>query len=175
MNRAEHGLIARIHHCAERILAWVATAGVVVLGFAIAMVVTDIIARAALNHSLTGMVDITQLCVMAMAFWSIPYAFIRDGHVGITVATDWLPPRGRALLDALAALAGAIFVGLIGRYGWDQAMLALDYGDSSQTIGIPMTYYWTALLSGSFLSLLATLLNAARRFAEACYGPSIKD
>lgn len=163
-----------MHHYAERILALVATAGVVVLGFAIVMVVADIVARAALNHSLTGMVDITQLCVMAMAFWSIPYAFIRDGHVGITVATDWLPPRGRALLDALAALAGATFVALIGRYGWEQAMLALDYGDSSQTIGIPMIYYWTALLSGCFLSLLATLLNAARHFAEAFTGHSTK-
>ncbi|WP_440995831.1 TRAP transporter small permease [Arhodomonas sp. SL1] len=162
---------AGVHRLVERFLGWVAGAGVVVLGMAIVLTVADIIARALLGRSLSGLVDITQLCVMVMAFWAIPYTFMRGGHVGITAATDWLPPRGRALLDALAAIAGAALVALIGIYGYEQAVMALRYGDSSQTIGIPMIWYWGALLSGCALSLLATVVIAAGRLATIVRGP----
>ncbi|WP_156831139.1 TRAP transporter small permease [Arhodomonas aquaeolei] len=163
-------IAAGLHAGVERVLAWAATAGVAVLGLAIVMVVGDIAARAVLNRSLTGLVDITQLCVMTMAFLAIPYTFIRNAHVGITAATDWLPERARAGFDALAALAGAALVALLGRYGLDQALLALRYGDSSQTIGIPMIWYWSALLGGCLLSLVATLAEALRRFVHAATG-----
>ncbi|MBA1146588.1 TRAP transporter small permease [Ectothiorhodospiraceae bacterium WFHF3C12] len=150
-----------------RLLERIAIAGVAILGVAIVLVVADIALRAIFNHSITGTVDITQLCVMAAVFWTIPYAFIRDGHVGITLATDWLPRRGVAVLDMLAALAGLAFVVLMTRYGWEQAMRSLDYGDRSQTIGIPMIWYWGFLLSGGVLSCLATLVIAAHHLLVA--------
>ncbi|MGD8429693.1 MAG: TRAP transporter small permease [Ectothiorhodospiraceae bacterium] len=143
-------------HWTERLLRYIAVAGVSVLSVAIVLVVSDIVLRATVSYSITGVVDITQLCVMAVAFWTIPFAFIREGHVGITMATDWLPPRAVALLDTLAAAGGLVFVAMLTRYGYAQAMLAMQYGDSSQTIGIPMIWYWAFLLSGGALSCLAT-------------------
>ncbi|MDZ7748534.1 MAG: TRAP transporter small permease subunit [Halofilum sp. (in: g-proteobacteria)] len=111
-----------------------------------------------------GMVDITQLCVMAMAFWAIPFAFVREGHVKITFATEWMPARARSAIDAVAALAGAALVVLIGRYGYEQALTALAYGDSSQTIGIPMIWYWAVRWPAS---AAATLVVALRHAAVA--------
>jgi len=160
-------VLARLDYWAERLLQAVAVAGLAILALAIALTIADILARAMLNASITGMIDITQLCVMAMAFWSIPYAFIRDGHVRITFATEGLPLRVRASLDALAALAGAAVVGLIGWLGYEQALSALRYGDSSQTIGIPMIWYWVFLVSGCALSLGATIVVMLRHVAVA--------
>lgn len=160
-------MIARIDYWADRVLQGFAIAGVAILAAAVVLVLLDIGARAIVNVSITGMIDITQLCVMALAFWAIPLAFIRDGHVKITFATEWLPLRARAGLDAIAALAGAVLIVLMGRYGYDQALTALQYGDSSQTIGIPMIWYWGFLLSGCVLSLAATLIVALRHGAVA--------
>ncbi len=154
----------------ERLLLGFALAGMAVLGVAIAAVLADIVLRGTMGMAVLGTVDITQLCVMACAFWAIPFAFIRGGHVRVEVGADRMPRRVRHTLDAVAAVLGAVFVGLIGVYGWDGAQLALRYGDMSQTIGIPMIWYWATLLSGCALSVLATLTVAAHHAVLAAQG-----
>lgn len=154
----------------DRLMQAVALAGMAVLSVAIAVVIADIVMRNTVDRAVLGTVDITQLCVMACAFWAIPFAFTRGGHVRLEVGAHKMPPRMRHGLDAAAAVLGAVFVALIGVYGWDSAQLALTYGDMSQTIGIPMIWYWATLLSGCALSVLATLAVALRHGALAVWG-----
>ena len=69
-------------------------------------------------------------------------------HVGIEAARR--PPsraipspgQGRSGPSALA------FMAAIGWFGLEQAQLQYGYGDVSQTIAIPMLYYWVPLLVG---------------------------
>jgi len=159
-----------LHHLADRLTHAVALAGMGLLSVAILVTVADIILRATLNEAILGMVDLTQLSVMAAAFWAIPFAFSRGGHVSVEVGADRMPPRLRHGLDGLAALLGAVFMGLIAWYGWDSAALAADYGDVSQNLALPMVAYWTFLLSGAALSVLAVLMVALRHFAAVVTG-----
>lgn len=154
----------------DRLMLAFALAGMAVLAIAIAVVLADIVLRNTINMAVLGTVDITQLCVMACAFWAIPFAFTRAGHVRVEVGESLMSPRLRHGLDAAAAILGAVFVALIGLYGWDAARLAMTYGDLSQTIGIPMIWYYAALLSGCALSILATLAVALRHAALAVRG-----
>lgn len=165
----------RLFPMTDRAMRVLALAGMAVLGIAIAVTVADIALRATVNAAILGTVDITQLCVMGAAFWSIPYAFTRDGHVSVEIGTSRLPPRLRHVLDALAALLGVLFMGLIGWYGWDSAALALDYGDVSQNLALPMIWYWGFLLSGAALGALAVLLVALRHLALAVTGDDTPD
>lgn len=154
----------------DRLLLAFALAGMAVLTVAIAVVLADIGLRNTLDRAVLGTVDITQLCVMTCAFWAIPFAFTRAGHVRVEVGESLMTPRLRHGLDAAAAVLGAVFVGLVGLYGWDAARLAMTYGDVSQTIGIPMIWYYATLLSGCALSILATLAVALRHGAAAVRG-----
>lgn len=146
----------------DALLRGIALLGMVVLGGAILLTLADIVTRSLSDNAIGGTVDVTQLCVMACAWWGIPFAFARSGHVRLEVGETLLPPRLRHGLDALASLLGAVFVGLIAWYGWDSAALAADYGDVSQNVAIPMTVYWGFLLSGAVLSVLACLVIALR-------------
>lgn len=154
----------------DRLMLGFALAGMAVLSVAIAVVLADIALRNTINRAVLGTVDITQLCVMACAFWAIPFAFTRAGHVRVEVGESRMSPRLRHGLDAAAALLGAVFVALIGAYGWDAAKLAMTYGDVSQTVGIPMIWYYATLVSGCALSILATLAVAARHAVLAARG-----
>ncbi|MFA7429531.1 MAG: TRAP transporter small permease [Rhodospirillaceae bacterium] len=161
----------------DRLFAWMdrltlacALAGMAVLAVAMAVVLADIVMRSTVGIAVLGTVDITQLCVMACAFWAIPFAFMRAGHVRVEVGAERMPGRLRHGLDAVAAVVGAVFVGLIGVYGWQSAQLAHQYGDLSQTIGIPLAWYWATLLSGCALSVLATLTLAGRHAVMAVRG-----
>lgn len=164
-------IAGRLLRWTERVLEGVAVAGVSILSVSIVLVVADIVLRSTIHYSILGVVDIVQLCIVAVAFWTIPYAFIRGGHISITLATDWLPPRVNAGLDTVAALCGALFLILITRYGFDQAARAVEYGDKSQTIGIPMLWYWAFLLSGGGLSVIATLAVAVQHLLAALGHP----
>ena len=57
----------------------------------------------------------------------------------------------------ISALLAAILWNSIG-----QALIQLRQGDKSQTLGIPMIWYWAPLVAGTALSLLAVLLVGAR-------------
>lgn len=56
----------------EKLTLAMAVTGIAMLSGAIVLVVVDIIWRRIIGGSVIGVIDITQLCVMAAAFWSIP-------------------------------------------------------------------------------------------------------
>lgn len=154
----------------DRLCDAAAVAGIVCLIGAIAIVMIDIVLRRIFDLTVIGTVDLTQLCVMAAAFWSIPYGFLRDAHVRVELLTDRLPTRWQALLDAIAALVGCALIALLLGLSWGQALLRVEYGDRSLDLGIPMILYWGFLLSGCALACLATLTVAARRLRTALGG-----
>jgi TRAP-type C4-dicarboxylate transport system permease small subunit len=148
----------------------VALAGITMLAGAMAITMADILLRRTFAFAMIGTVDMVQLCIVSTAFLSIPYAFIRGSHVGIEAATDLLPERALALVKAGAALASFGFMAAVGWFGLEQAELQYGYGDVSQTIAIPMLYYWIPLLAGSALSVLATAILAVRFLVHAATG-----
>lgn len=160
---------------------WLARLGILFLVLAMAVTVTDIglrlVARVSLalfdtplNLIIPGVVDITQLLIMAVAYLAMPYAFTTESHVAVELLTDRFGRRGKALASAFGALMGLGLMLLIAIYGLAQARLQFGYGDSSQTIGIPILWYWVPLLVGAALSVVATALLALRHLVEAMGG-----
>ena len=60
----------------------------------------------------------------------------------------------------------------IGRYGWQTAMRQIGYGDTSQTLGLPIALYWTPLLAGCALAVLATVVIALAEGAGNRHRPA---
>jgi TRAP-type C4-dicarboxylate transport system permease small subunit len=148
----------------------VALAGIAMLAGAMAITMADVLLRRMFAFAMISTVDVVQLCIMSTAFLSIPYAFIRGSHVGIEAATDLLPERALALVKSTAALAGFGFMAAVGWFSLQQAQLQYSYGDVSQTIAIPMLYYWLPLLAGAALSVLATTVLVVRFLIHAATG-----
>jgi TRAP-type C4-dicarboxylate transport system permease small subunit len=142
-----------------------ATLGIGALLVAIAIVVVDVVWRRIGSQSLIGAVDLTQLCVMAAAFLSIPHAFTRGAHVVVDLFSARLPPGMTRLLDAAGALLSIALLALLLHLSWGRAMEQLSYGDVSQDLAIPMIWYWAFALTGLALSVLAALSVFLQRLA----------
>ena len=95
-------------------------------------------------------------------FLVLPLAFLRESHITVDFLTDRLPARARAVIEALSALLGAALLAAILWNSIGQALIQLRQGDKSQTLGIPMIWYWAPLVVGMALSLLAVLLVGLR-------------
>lgn len=160
---------ARLFRAFEQVCLIAALLGVAALLGAMAVTVADIVLRP-LGNAVPGVVDLVQLAVMAGAFLAIPYTFISDGHVSVDLLAQNLPARLAALLRLLAALLATGLLTLMLYYGWQSAWQQHAFGDVSQTIGIPLFWYWTPLLAGLALSALATLLLIGRELGVVVSG-----
>lgn len=166
-------MLNALYRGAGRFFRWCAYAGVSLLGIATLLIVADVLARRSIQITIPGLVDITQLLVMGCVFLVIPYTFLTEANVGVEFITDRLPARARAWVMAVAAGSGVLFMALATWYSWKQALLQTGQGDTSQTIGIPIVWYWGPLLAGSALAIAASVLLVLRYSITACGGSDI--
>ena len=162
--------MTRLYSLAETAAAWAARVG----GFCalLAGIVTcaDIVIRHTGEQGILGTVDITQMLIMATAFLTIPYGFIADGHVAVEIGVERLPFRVQSFFKAFAALLGALLMLAIGWYGIGQFETVGLMGDKSQTIGLPMTWFWYPLLGGSFFATAMAFVVMLRHGAATLRG-----
>lgn len=136
------------------------SAGTGFASFAIAAVltVTDIIGRQ-VGWPIVGIVDLVQLCVLGGAWLVIPYAFLKGSHVGVDLLVQLLPHTFNRFFKILANLAAAVLLLLMLGACIEVYSRQALFGDRSQQLGIPITWYWLPLLTGVVLSILAVFLS----------------
>ncbi len=159
-----------LYRLAETAAAWAAKLGALCALAAGIVTCADIVIRNAGGQGILGTVDITQMLIMATAFLTIPYGFIADSHVAVEIGVEKLPFRLQALFKAIAALLGALLMLAIGWYGIGQFETVGLLGDKSQTIGLPMTWFWYPLLAGSFFAAAMAFVVMLRHGAATLRG-----
>lgn len=122
----------------------------------------DIVIRNTGFRGIIGVVDLSQLMILAAASFVIPFAFYSQAHVAVDIVTQRLGGRANAGIALFSTLAAAAFLVLITLYGWSQAQMSIRAGDRSQTLQWPIAIYWAAFLAGNALSAYAALAMAMR-------------
>lgn len=140
-----------------RAVAFVST-GTFLIG--VLLTIADIFLRSVSNHTVPGMVDIMQLCILTGAMLAIPHAFLTDHHVAIDIFSDMMPVALQLTLRITAAFLAVAFLTGVLWFSFGQAIN--EATDRSQTIGIPMLWYWAPFLAGIALSVIANIVLAMR-------------
>lgn len=113
---------------------------------------------------LFGLVDLTQLAMMSAVPLAIAVAFFLNAHIRIDLIYNVMTRNGRRWSAALTALIGGAVCGLCLWTAWGEMRGQLDFTTTSATLGIPYTWYWTPLILGFALSLLACVLGLLQAF-----------
>ncbi len=150
---------------------WLTLFGQGLLCVIVLVVMADILLRRSVGFTVPGTVDLIQLGVMASFYLALPSAFLHETNVGVDFITDPLPPRALAAVKAFAALLGAAFMAAVTWYCGQQALMQIEQGDKSQSIGIPIALYWGPLVIGSLLSVSTALLLSLRHALMALGRP----
>jgi TRAP-type C4-dicarboxylate transport system permease small subunit len=127
---------------------YLALAGTAAFVAAVLLTVLDIGLRSVGSLTVKGLTDIVSLCTMIGAMLAISYGFATDQHVSIDVFTSRMSQGVQRVLRLVAAVLGAVFLGGVTWFSTLQALTEYGYGDRSQSIGIPMIWYWIPLLVG---------------------------
>lgn len=126
------------------------------LGLVVMVLVTlaDIVGRAALHLPVPGVVEIVELALACATFAGIALAFLRGEHVTVDLL-DRAPRPLRMLLDA--AVAAGVFA-LLSLLIWllrEDVSDALEFGDTTAVLGLPVAWAMVAVVAGFAASALA--------------------
>jgi len=163
-------MLNRLNHWLLTITRWSAWFGMFMLLGAMLATTVDILARKLVGYTYLGTIDVVQLLVLSSAFLAIPYAFITRSHVAVSILADKMQGRWRHAISALAMILAFGLMGCISWFGYHHAEMQAEYGDVSQTIGIPMIWYWVPLVYGCLLSTLACLFMAVESVVHTITG-----
>jgi TRAP-type C4-dicarboxylate transport system permease small subunit len=143
-----------------RFVSAFAYVGIAALIVAIALTCADIVWRRVVGGAFMDITDVTKLCLVAAASWSIPYGFIHATHVTVDLVAERFTRGVQLALELAISLMAAALLAFLLWLSWDAAQLRYLYGDVSPNLRIPMILYWGILLSGLALSVVAALWRA---------------
>jgi TRAP-type C4-dicarboxylate transport system permease small subunit len=146
----------------ERFTKSLSLIGTAALVIGVLLTMLDIGLRSVSTLTVRGIVDIMQLCVLVGAMLAIPHGFVADQHVAIDVFAERMPVKVQIVLRVFASVLATLFLAGVFWFSLQQAITESTGGDRSQTIGIPMMWYWAPFLVGIALSVIASILVIVR-------------
>ncbi|MFK7856511.1 MAG: TRAP transporter small permease [Granulosicoccus sp.] len=122
----------------------------------------DVVGRYFFNSPLVGAVELVEICMGAITFFSFPLMFMRNDHIIV----DLIPQFRRGYLGwftSLVFLAVTFFVALtLGNRVYDYAVRALEDGDVTEYLGIPkypiVGFITAAIFTAAAISVLRFVL-----------------
>lgn len=112
--------------------------------------------------SVPGVVDIVQAMVIVCAFMAIPFVFIREKHVGVEIFVEMLSEKTRIACKVFAAFLSTVFMSACAISGVGQLKLQWSVGYQTPTIGIPIWWFWLAIIIGCAFSAFACVVVLLR-------------
>jgi TRAP-type C4-dicarboxylate transport system permease small subunit len=139
--------------------AWVAS---VFLAAMMLLTVADVLGRSLFARPIHGTYELVELLLTCTFFFALPGVFLRDGHVLVDVIDSWRP-RAVPWLKRIALVVTAVMLGII---TWRCALFAknaLEFGDVTSDLSLPLILYWIPLLVGFGGAAVAAVVMAMRR------------
>lgn len=127
--------------------------------------VLDITSRNLLNRPIPGVVDLVEFSLAISIFAGIAVACWRGGHLAVDLLELVLPPVVLRLLENVNGLIGVSANAALAWLCYLRFVDALEWGDSTVDLGIPLTWFWVSPLIGFTLAALFSLIRSLRSFA----------
>jgi len=158
MRRAINFLEKTLSDVAHR----VSNVGQGVLMVMVLLVVVDIILRRLFNSPLPWSLEVVEVMLVVVVFFSVAYCGARRAHVSIDVLISRFPPKARAIVDTFTYILGIVLFGVMAWGGAASAMGKWDTHHITGILPIPIYPFAFVVAFGSLLLalvLLAQLLN----------------
>ncbi|WPZ32143.1 TRAP transporter small permease [Thalassobaculum sp. OXR-137] len=163
--------VDRLLHAVERVTA--IASGLFIFGLML-VGVAQIVGRTVFNLPIFGYIDAIEMSIAVFAFLAIAYCERMNGHVRMELFVGRLRGRPLWIAEAAGQIVGLFVIAVLIWYGWDHAMRAYEYGDSTIDAQIP---WWPSKLlipfafALLFVRLLVNLVGYIRLAADGTAEP----
>jgi len=125
--------------------------------------VLDVCLRKTIDFPIHGIIDIVGFCIVISTMLGIALAWSARAHIVVDLIDMTGSPRLLAFLDVLTRVAGIITMPLLMWLGYREFSDVYDFGDRTSDLGIPLAWFWLAILVGYGLSAVLLLIAPPAR------------
>ena len=129
----------------------------------VGVIAVDVVGRYFFSHPFQWSQEIATLGLLLLFVAAIPFTTASNGHVRTESLYEKYSPRTRALTDAVGALCGAVFMGVVAFWQFRELPGMYARGEGAEFIDIP---YWPISLFVALcmlFGLVQLLLRAVQR------------
>ncbi len=154
--------LAKIERLTDSVSLFAANIAALILLLLVGITCVDVVGRYLFNKPLVGTVELVEICMGAITFFSFPIMFSRHDHIIV----DLIPHFKRGYLGWLASL---LFLGVtfyialkLGDRVFDYAKRAFEDGDVTEYLNLPrypVVGFITAMIFTAAAITLLKLLN----------------
>lgn len=152
--------MTRLRKIADRLINLSAIIGAAGLLAEMAVILVDVIGRAA-GHPLFGSQDLTTMIMVIVFFGGMAICDRAGGHVAIDIFERRFPAGFNRLIDAASAALGAVIFAMIAWTVYESAKLSLMLNLSTNLLDLPKAWFQWILCGFAGLTALAMALRAA--------------
>jgi len=155
-------ILAKVEKLTDAVSFFAANMAALVLLALVAITCVDVVGRYVFNSPLVGAVELVQICMGAITFFSFPIMFMRHDHIIV----DLVPHFRRGYpgwVTSLLILALTFYVAMkLGNRVFDYAVRAFEDGDITEYLAIPrypvVGFITAAIYTAAAISLLRFLI-----------------
>lgn len=137
-----------------------AVACAILLAAIMIVTVIDVIGRYLLNSPLMGATELTELLLCAVIFLGMPAVCLDDAHIKVDILLKRVPPALEPLRSFVINLGSTGILCVIAWQLWKRGSELAGYGQSTNTLHIPVApLAWFAAVAVG-LSAAITLVNS---------------
>jgi TRAP-type C4-dicarboxylate transport system permease small subunit len=142
-------------------------AAFVFLPLIVGVIAIDVVGRYFFSHPFQWSQEIATLGLLLLFVAAIPFTTASNGHVRTESLYEKYSPRTRALTDAVGALCGAVFMGVVAFWQFRELPGMYARGEGAEFVDIP---YWPISLFVALcmlFGLVQLLLRVVQRARDA--------
>jgi len=126
------------------------------------LTVADVALRYLANAPLVGVLEATELAMVALIMLALPHCAASGGHVRVDLLERLLGRRGRAASDALIGVLSLVVLGFL---VWNTVLKAADayeFGDRVNTLFVPLWPFYVLIAASMAIYALIVLRDLVR-------------
>jgi TRAP-type C4-dicarboxylate transport system permease small subunit len=138
---------------------YLAIMGGVCLMAIVAVVTSGVVMRYVFGAPLLGINEVVQLTAVALVMSSLPYCTANEDHVAVDVFETWIGKWGRLIGDILSRILSGLVLGVLCNRAASWAMEALEFGDATNMLQMPIWPFYAILAAGAGLCVVIFALQ----------------
>ncbi len=147
-------------------------AAFVFLPLIVVVIAVDVVGRYFFSHPFQWSQEVATLALLLLFVAAIPFTTASNGHIRTETLYERYSRRTRALVDAVGAFCGAVFMSVVAYWQFRELPGMVERGEGAEFIDMP---YWPISLFLALCMLLGLVQLVLRMVQRSCDAIMLKD
>ncbi|MBK20154.1 MAG: hypothetical protein CMM52_15080 [Rhodospirillaceae bacterium] len=126
------------------------------------LTVYAVVMRYIFNAPILWALDVGRMGLVVLVFFGLGYCGLTGGHIAVDFISVIAPPRFVKIIDVIIRASCFVLVALMAWFGLQQGLDAIEMGEGTNELEIPLAPFFGVLAFGSVVYCIVLLVQVSR-------------